>query len=148
MSLDRECGRHIDSKTEAETEADRLRHSIREGTFGMKPAAVTTTAALTLDAFAALFVERARPVRRDAVHRTNRRSMLRQLGAFSIAGWVFGEKPIGAITEDDFELFMKHLRVRGRAASTRNHYLQLIFHDLRHEAGSRFLEAGWPLHEV
>ena len=24
----------------------------------------------------------------------------------------------------------------------------LHFHDLRHEAGSRFLEAGWPLHEV
>ena len=24
----------------------------------------------------------------------------------------------------------------------------LHFHDLRHEAGSRFLEGGWPLHEV
>ena len=81
LSLDRECGRHIDSKTEAEQEADRLRHAIREGTFGMTPAAVTTTAALTFDAFAALFVERARRARRDASHRANRRSMLRQLGA-------------------------------------------------------------------
>ena len=26
--------------------------------------------------------------------------------------------------------------------------MNLHFHDLRHEAGSRFLEAGWPLHEV
>ena len=26
--------------------------------------------------------------------------------------------------------------------------VDLRFHDLRHEAGSRFLEAGWPLHEV
>ena len=24
----------------------------------------------------------------------------------------------------------------------------LHFHDLRHEAGSRLLEAGWPLHHV
>ena len=24
----------------------------------------------------------------------------------------------------------------------------LTFHDLRHEAGSRLLEAGWPLHNV
>ena len=34
LSLDRECGRHIDSKTEAETEADRLRGKIRNGVFG------------------------------------------------------------------------------------------------------------------
>ena len=26
--------------------------------------------------------------------------------------------------------------------------IDLHFHDLRHEAGSRFLEAGWPLHHV
>jgi len=26
--------------------------------------------------------------------------------------------------------------------------LNLRFHDLRHEAGSRLLEAGWPLHHV
>jgi integrase len=26
--------------------------------------------------------------------------------------------------------------------------INLHFHDLRHEAGSRFLEAGWPLHHV
>jgi integrase len=26
--------------------------------------------------------------------------------------------------------------------------IDLHFHDLRHEAGSRLLEAGWPLHEV
>ena len=28
------------------------------------------------------------------------------------------------------------------------HAIDLHFHDLRHEAGSRFLEAGWPLHKV
>jgi site-specific recombinase XerD len=26
--------------------------------------------------------------------------------------------------------------------------INLHFHDLRHEAGSRFIEAGWPIHHV
>jgi integrase len=26
--------------------------------------------------------------------------------------------------------------------------IDLHFHDLRHEAGSRFIEAGWPIHHV
>src|SRR5690349_16239546 len=26
--------------------------------------------------------------------------------------------------------------------------INLRFHDLRHEAGSRFIEAGWPIHHV
>ena len=26
--------------------------------------------------------------------------------------------------------------------------IDLHFHDLRHEAGSRFIEAGWPVHHV
>jgi hypothetical protein len=36
------------------------------------------------------------------------------------------------------------------SAQSRAAYRQidLHFHDLRHEAGSRLLEAGWPLHEV
>ena len=126
LSLDRECCRHVASKTEAQREGDRLRHAIREGTFGTKPAEVTTTAALDFDVFAALFVERARPARRDASHWANRRAMVRQLVTFSIDDQPVGKKPIGTITEDDFELFMKHLRAQGRAASTRNHYLQLI----------------------
>jgi len=36
------------------------------------------------------------------------------------------------------------------SATSRAQYraINLHFHDLRHEAGSRLLEAGWPLHEV
>jgi hypothetical protein len=26
--------------------------------------------------------------------------------------------------------------------------INLHFHDLRHEAGSRFIEAGWPIHHA
>ena len=126
LSLDRACRRHIDSKTQAQREAERLRQAIRDGTFGTKSTSVATTTTLTLEVFATLYVERARPARRDATHRANRRSMLRQLVAFPVGGQFLGEKSIGRITEDDFELFMQHLRAQGRAASTRNHYLQFI----------------------
>ena len=39
---------------------------------------------------------------------------------------------------------------RGLSADARRtlHAIDLHFHDLRHEAGSRMLEAGWPLHHV
>jgi integrase len=35
-----------------------------------------------------------------------------------------------------------------RAACVRASITDLRFHDLRHEAASRFVEAGWPLHHV
>ena len=48
---------------------------------------------------------------------------------------------------------VKVARTKKRHALTRDcratlHAIDLHFHDLRHEAGSRFLEAGWPLHHV
>jgi len=38
--------------------------------------------------------------------------------------------------------------VRVPSVCRKDGIVDLRFHDLRHEAGSRFLEAGWPLHEV
>jgi integrase len=35
-----------------------------------------------------------------------------------------------------------------RESRTALRAIDLYFHDLRHEAGSRMLEAGWPLHHV
>lgn len=35
-----------------------------------------------------------------------------------------------------------------KTSQAQYHAIDLHFHDLRHEAGSRLLEAGWPLHEV
>jgi integrase len=37
-----------------------------------------------------------------------------------------GDQPVQVVTEDDLEAFIKHLVTLGRAASTRNHYVQLI----------------------
>ena len=56
----------------------------------------------------------------------NRQAMVRQIGTCLLGDQPLGQKPIGTITEDDFELFMRHLRAQGRTASTRNHYLQCI----------------------
>jgi integrase len=52
---------------------------------------------------------------------------------------VFGDK-IGRQVKDPKKAWLKCCAV---AAITGLH-----FHDLRHEAGSRMLEAGWPLHHV
>lgn len=44
----------------------------------------------------------------------------------------------------------RHNRTHGLAPETRAalQAIDLHFHDLRHEAGSRMLEAGWPLHHI
>ena len=57
----------------------------------------------------------------------------------SPAGYVFGDA-IGGKVADPKKAWAATLR---RAGIT-----DLHFHDLRHEAGSRLLEAGWPLHHV
>src|SRR5207247_3134094 len=63
---------------------------------------------------------------------TNDRHMFAQLGAFRLTnGGRLGEKSIAAITEDDIEAFIACLRVKGRAASTRNGYIQLLKASLR-----------------
>src|SRR5687768_8461728 len=53
--------------------------------------------------------------------------MFAQLRSFPLPdGSRLGAKAIGAITEDDLEAFAAHLRAIGRAASTRNQYVQVI----------------------
>ena len=54
FSLDRQCGRHIDSRTEAEKEADQIRVAIREGRFGQP----TPRREMTLRQLADTYLER------------------------------------------------------------------------------------------
>jgi integrase len=57
----------------------------------------------------------------------------------SPAGYVFGDDVGGHVADPK----------KAWATACRNAGItELHFHDLRHEAGSRFLEAGWPLHNV
>jgi len=53
--------------------------------------------------------------------------MINQLLAFPVIDDCrLRDKSVRLVTEDDLEAFIKHLESLGRAASTRNHYVQLI----------------------
>jgi integrase len=56
-----------------------------------------------------------------------------------------GHSPIWVWTEGKSRKGAGKLSPQSRAIYRQ---IDLHFHDLRHEAGSRLLEAGWPLHEV
>jgi integrase len=57
----------------------------------------------------------------------------------SPAGYVFGDAVVG---------FVANPKKAWAATCKRAEISELPFHDLRHEAGSRLPEAGWPLHHV
>lgn len=134
FSLDVEVGRRMKNKEEAKTEADRIRTEIRAGTYvriadRRKAEAATAPAAdaITLEKFAATYVERVSEVRERNKSWKNDQYMLTQLAAFTLTdGSRLGDKALGAVTEDDLEAFLAALRAKGRAASTRNQYVQVI----------------------
>jgi hypothetical protein len=55
LSLDRELGRHVESKTEAQAEATRIRAAILAGTFRTTPTSVTGSNALALEQLGGLY---------------------------------------------------------------------------------------------
>ncbi len=133
FSLNRCAGKEIVSKIEAETLADDIRGKIRAGTFTPPWAAPIRSqtdnvdrGAVTFGTFARLFVERYSKDRGKASW-SDDEYMVKQLVSFqALENCRLGDKPIQAVTEDDLEAFVKHLVTLGRAASTRNHYVQLI----------------------
>ena len=132
FSLSRYAGKEITSKSEAESVADDIRGKIRAGTF-VPPWATATAAAdkqpptaVSFDTFGELFIERYSKDRGKASWRDDE-YMVKQLASFHVMhDCRLGDKLIQAVTEDDFEAFIKHLAALGRSASTRNHYVQLI----------------------
>ena len=135
FSLDAELGRHVTSKTEAQQEAAAIRTAILAGTFVRAAdrrklaAAVPARAdAITLKKFAQVYLERHAKTCGKKTWK-NDEGMLNRLGAFvqplPDEAEPFGDKQLAAITEDDIELFLAHLRHQNRAASTRNKYVQL-----------------------
>ena len=98
LSLDRETGRRITSKTEAEREADRLRTAIREGRqLYRSDVSQTHTSELTFDAYAAIFLERYSKAR-GKVSWKNDRCMLLKMGVFSNSRGRLGQRDIKNIT--------------------------------------------------
>ena len=131
FSLDRYHGRHVDSKTAAETLAELIRVAIRAGTFGQTPTPsptmppVDTIPELTFEQLAHRWMTNERvnkvPTARDDRYR------LQQFFAMPVAeGGQLGARVAQAVTEDDIESAFDVLRHRGYAASTINHYVQTI----------------------
>lgn len=129
FSLDAELRRHIDSKTEAETIATKLRAAILEGTFRREQqprTAETPGSAVTVDAFVQVYVERVSQAIGKVSWKSDR-SVLMNLVNHRIAdGRRLGDLPVTLVTEDEIEASYGSLVAAGRAASSRNHYVQLV----------------------
>lgn len=126
LSLNREVGQRIEGRTEAETEADRLRTEIRDGKFRVK-AVPQQFEVVTFRAFEKTWRERrgvqlVRP--RDNEYR------LKKIKAFVFPATepplTFGDKPITSITTDDIEAFRDARKAKGLSAVTVNHDLKLL----------------------
>ena len=127
FSLDRELPHRIDSKTEAEAQADRLRIAIREGTFRSAVAAPEPSSKLTFAEFAEIWFER----RGSQLVRPNDNKLrLGVIKAFVLPATdpplTFGAKLLTAITTDDIEAFRDMRKAKGLSPVTVNHDLKLL----------------------
>jgi len=127
LSLAKHVDTPIATKADAKSAAERLRIAIRNGTFqAAPPAPAATPGEIMLKAYGPKFLE-GFSQGRGKVSWQNDASMIRKAVAFLLSdGVALGDKSIGAITEDDLEAFLQALRAAGKAASTRNQYLQLF----------------------
>ena len=131
FSLDRHVGRHIESKTEAEDLAERIRVDIRAGTFGPTPVpelpAGPVVAEDSFEIVGEIFIKS-----RKAGGKTSWNddaSMLRQIVGFTPPephATRLGEKPVSTVTEEDLEALLLHLSAAGRTVATVNHYVGLL----------------------
>jgi integrase len=128
LSLDREVDRHIDSKTEAIAEAERIRTAIRNRTFRAPPDPdpIVTASSLTFRGFARLWTEQrgtqlVRP--RDNEYR------LKAINSFVLSarnGLMFGNLALDQIRTGDIEAFRDARKADGISACTVNHDLKLL----------------------
>jgi hypothetical protein len=106
LSLDREVGRHIDSKTEAIAEAERIRTAIRNGAFHREP--VPTPATLTLQQLGDAYLKVVAVNRPKALanERLQFGTVCRtKLPAIDGMTRPFGDWAVASVTGDDLEHF-------------------------------------------
>jgi integrase len=127
FSLERELGTRITSRTLAEEHGDRLRQSIRDGTFHARHTETQQRNPITFHEFAEIWKERrghllVRPRDNDL--------RLRVIEAFILPATrpplTFGEKLLAEITTDDIEAFRDMRRSKGLSSVTVNHDLKLL----------------------
>ena len=126
LSLDRECGRHIESKTEAQAEADRIRAAIREGRH-QATSSPATLDDLTFAQFAETWEERRG---RELANAYDSGHRLKKICGFKLPGANppinFGQKPVSSITTDDVESYRDYRKAKGLSPVTVNHDLRLL----------------------
>ena len=127
VQLDRLLGRTLKGKTEAASEADRVRGEIRAGTFSGTTPPLPAGHSVSVSAFGAIFVERYSKAREKVTWRDDG-AKITTFAAFVLPriGHAIGALSITDVTEDDCDVFLTSLRERHLAASTRNKYLQLL----------------------
>ncbi len=129
FSLDKEVGRRLQGKGDAEAEAERIRTAIRDGGFrAASPLKEVgdATAPMTFGAFAAVWKERRGS---ELVRPRDNEYRLAKIGAFAIPGqdgMTLGSKPLVAITTDDIEAFRAWRKGQGLSPVTVNHDLKLL----------------------
>jgi integrase len=132
FSVDSEAAKHVESKGDAEGLADSWRSQIRAGTFRRRtdvpptPDPIASADAVTFNGFVEKYVERCEPP-----VSANDRGCLRRFSAFVVDGGKLGDTVLESLTEDSIEMFFASLRKAGRAASTRNKFIQAIKAALR-----------------
>ena len=124
LSLDRLLGYHVDSRTDANTHANRIRTEMDAGTFKKDLLATPVSIdGVTLDHVITPFIERSYK-KRNVESWSNAASMLQRLSRFLVNDRRLGDWPIAAITEDVLETFFDSLSTF--AAGTRTKYAQLL----------------------
>jgi integrase len=126
FSLDKHCGRHIASKTEADAIAADLRQQIREGTFG-KP---TPRADMTLHQLAAIYLDRYVTTRHADTHR-DFESRVRTICNTPVPtpdgqAIPFGEWRVSDIVTDSIERFREARRAAGAGLGGTNRVLSAL----------------------
>jgi integrase len=133
-------GPHGASRDDAKQEADQLRTLIPDGQFPFDTPKTATPSALTFDAFALLWQDRARVVTSE----TQRKSdliLLRRLGNLMVYYERLLDRLIGRLTEDDFQTAF--LQVGDLPASTHNKLRQTLIHLQRWGVKKGDLSSVW-----
>ena len=110
LSLDKELGRHVEGKTEARAEAERIRGDIRGGRFHTQGAAQSPDAATTIEQLGHVYFAKyvspktGKPLLRNEQYRWDlvMRTSVRRING---AGVRFGDLVVTAITRHDVEAF-------------------------------------------
>lgn len=108
--------------------AARIRAAIRAGTYPCVPTtsacSIASASELSFRQFTAQFIDRSKD--REKASWKDDEYMANRLARYEIEGRELGSFPLASVREEHMEAFIRYLTAVGCAASTRNHYVQMI----------------------